>query len=56
MLVHRDALIISLKQWMEILLEDFKPPQSRRERELIGEVFEDLGTSIDDGLRKQLDA
>jgi hypothetical protein len=41
---------------MTVLLEDFNPPQSRREGELIGEGFEDLGTSIDNGLRNQLDA
>jgi hypothetical protein len=41
---------------MTILLENFNPPQSRRKWELIGEGFEDLGTSIDNGLRKQLDA
>jgi hypothetical protein len=39
---------------MTVLLEDFKPPQSRREGELIGDGFEDLRTSIDNGLRKQL--
>ncbi len=54
LLLQRNALIISLKQWMTVLLEDFKPPQSRREGELIGDGFEDLRTSIDNGLRKQL--
>jgi hypothetical protein len=56
LLLHCDSLIISLKQWIIVFFEDFNPPQSKREGELIGEGFEDLGTSIDNGLRKHLDA